>query len=130
MQGWDADTHLEHPSLSMGVPLEDLDVTLKEREENISSQLKQSADSKRALILKVSHTGGHKYAGNCIVSYPHAVVVCYDDGCSQVPVDIYTFRVRYLVWPGHPARCRFNSGQHYSQWPCTSTPPSRRSQPF
>ena len=77
MQGWDADTHLEHPSLSMGAPLEDLDITLEEREENISSQLKQSADAKRALILKVSHTGGHKYAGNCIVSYPHAAVVYY-----------------------------------------------------
>lgn len=70
MQGWDADTHLEHPSLSMGLPLEDIDVSPEEREENISSQLKQSADAKRALILKVSHTGGHKYAGNCIVSYP------------------------------------------------------------
>ena len=68
MQGWDADTQLEHPSLSMGIPLEDLDVTPEEREENILSQLKESADMKRALILKVSHTGGHKYAGNCIVS--------------------------------------------------------------
>ena len=73
MQGWDADTQLEHPSLSMGIPLEDLDVTSEKREENISSQLKESADVKRALILKVSHTGGHKYAGNCIVSYPDAV---------------------------------------------------------
>ena len=73
MQGWDADTQLEHPSLSMGIPLEDLDVTLEKREENISSQLKEIADVKRALILKVSHTGGHKYAGNCIVSCPDAV---------------------------------------------------------
>lgn len=67
-QGWDADTQLEHPSLSMGAPLEDLNVTPEEREENIASQLKESADVKRALILKVSHIGGHKYAGNCIVS--------------------------------------------------------------
>jgi hypothetical protein len=77
MQGWDADTHLEHPSLSMGVPLEDLDVTLEEREENISSQLKQSADAKRALILKVSHTGGHKYAGNCIIYTPSGSGIWY-----------------------------------------------------
>lgn len=73
MQGWDADTQLEHPSLSMGIPLEDLDIAPEKREENISSQLKEIADVKRALILKVSHTGGHKYAGNCIVSYPDSV---------------------------------------------------------
>lgn len=67
-QGWDVDTQLEHPSLSMGPPFEDLNVIPEEREENIASQLKESADAKRALILKVSHIGGHKYAGNCIVS--------------------------------------------------------------
>lgn len=66
--GWDADTQVEHPSLTMGLPLEDLNVTPEERDENVAEQLKQSADSKRALIVKVSHVGGHKYAGNCIVS--------------------------------------------------------------
>ena len=66
--GWDADTQVEHPSLTMGLPLEDLNVTPEERDENIAEQLKQSAESKRALIVKVSHVGGHKYAGNCIVS--------------------------------------------------------------
>ncbi|KAG2013927.1 hypothetical protein CC2G_010789 [Coprinopsis cinerea AmutBmut pab1-1] len=69
-QGWDADTEIEHPSLTMGPPLEDLPVTPEEREENIAAQLRESADSKRALIVKVSHVGGHKYAGNCIVSVP------------------------------------------------------------
>jgi len=59
---------LEHPSLTMGLPLEDLNVTPEERAENITAQLKESSDSKRALIIKVSHIGGHKYAGNCIVS--------------------------------------------------------------
>lgn len=59
---------MEYPSLTMGLPLEDLNVTPEERAENIAEQLKQSAESKRALIVKVSHIGGHKYAGNCIVS--------------------------------------------------------------
>jgi hypothetical protein len=104
MQGWDADTQLEHPSLSMGIPLEDLDVTPEKREENISSQLKECADMKRALILKVSHTGGHKYAGNCIVSYSDAVgILGFADKHSGYRVDIYTFRIRDLVWSGHPA---------------------------
>ena len=52
----------------MGPPLEDLNVTPEEKDENISAQLKQSSEAKRALIVKVSHVGGHRYAGNCIVS--------------------------------------------------------------
>jgi hypothetical protein len=65
--GWDADTQLECPSYTYGSPLEDLAATVEEREEIIQTQLKESAVSKRALIVKVSHIGGHKYAGNCIV---------------------------------------------------------------
>ncbi|KAF8803860.1 hypothetical protein BYT27DRAFT_7195197 [Phlegmacium glaucopus] len=76
-QGWDADTQLEHPSLSMGPPLEDLNLTPEESEENISSQLKECAEVKRALILKVSHIGGHKYAGNCIIYTPSGSGIWY-----------------------------------------------------
>lgn len=68
MHGWDADTQLEHPSLTMGPPLEESNVTPEEREEIIADELRQSTESKRALIVKVSHVGGHKYAGNVIVS--------------------------------------------------------------
>lgn len=68
MHGWDADTQLEHPSLTMGPPLEETNATPEEREEIISDELRQSTESKRALIVKVSHVGGHKYAGNVIVS--------------------------------------------------------------
>lgn len=67
-QGWDADTQLEHPELTMGLPLEDLDATPEMRDDIMKQQMKESAESKRALIVKVSHVGGHKYAGNCIVS--------------------------------------------------------------
>ncbi|KAH9482609.1 Altered inheritance of mitochondria protein 32 [Psilocybe cubensis] len=75
--GWDADTQLEHPQLTMGLPLEDLNVTPEERDENVEAQLKQSLDSKRALILKVSHIGGHKYAGNAIIYTPSGSGVWY-----------------------------------------------------
>ena len=51
----------------MGPPLEDQLVSEDLREQNMAAQLKESTDSKRALIVKVSHVGGHKYAGNCIV---------------------------------------------------------------
>lgn len=67
--GWGADTQLEHPSYTYGSPLEDLATTAEEREQIIQSQLRDSAESKRALIIKVSHVGGHKYAGNCIVRF-------------------------------------------------------------
>ena len=66
-RGWDADTQIQCPSYTYGSPLEDLTLTAEQREDIIQTQLKESAVSKRALIVKVSHIGGHKYAGNCIV---------------------------------------------------------------
>ncbi|KXN87889.1 Altered inheritance of mitochondria protein 32 [Leucoagaricus sp. SymC.cos] len=75
--GWDADTRLECPSYTYGSPLEDLAVTVEQREEIIQTQLKESAISKRALIVKVSHIGGHKYAGNCIIYTPQGAGVWY-----------------------------------------------------
>ncbi|KAG6829318.1 hypothetical protein H0H92_004921 [Tricholoma furcatifolium] len=64
--GWAADTQLECHCL-MGSPLEDLQGTLEEKQETIANELKSSAAEKRALILKTSHIGGHKFAGNCVV---------------------------------------------------------------
>ena len=51
----------------MGLPLEELQGTPEETEQHIAKELQSSAKEKRALILKTSHIGGHKYAGNCIV---------------------------------------------------------------
>ncbi|KAF8974602.1 Sucrase/ferredoxin-like-domain-containing protein [Flammula alnicola] len=92
--GWDADTQLEHPSLTMGPPLEDLNVTPEERDENISEQLKQSADSKRALIVKVSHVGGHKYAGNCIIYTPSGSGIWYG---RVTPHDVDSIVVNTII---------------------------------
>lgn len=75
--GWDADTQIESPSYTYGSPLEDLALTAEAREEIIKTQLKESAISKRALIVKVSHIGGHKYAGNCIIYTPQGAGVWY-----------------------------------------------------
>ncbi|KAF9057363.1 Sucrase/ferredoxin-like-domain-containing protein [Panaeolus papilionaceus] len=76
-QGWDADTQLEHPELTMGLPLEDLDATPEMRDDIMKQQMKESAESKRALIVKVSHVGGHKYAGNCIIYTPAGAGIWY-----------------------------------------------------
>ncbi|KAF8164989.1 Sucrase/ferredoxin-like-domain-containing protein [Crassisporium funariophilum] len=93
-QGWDADTQLEHPSLTMGVPLEDLNVNPEEREDYISAQLKESTDAKRALILKVSHVGGHKYAGNCIIYTPSGSGIWYG---RVTPHDVDSIVVNTIV---------------------------------
>ena len=65
-EGWEVHTQLEDPT---GPPLEDYaDEGGKEAE--LSRRLQELDESlpKRALILKTSHIGGHKYAGNVIVS--------------------------------------------------------------
>ncbi|KDR83365.1 hypothetical protein GALMADRAFT_235463 [Galerina marginata CBS 339.88] len=93
-QGWDADTQLEHPQLTMGLPLEDLNVTPEKRDENIAAQLKQSSDSKRALIVKVSHVGGHKYAGNCIIYTPAGSGIWYG---RVTPHDVDSIVINTIV---------------------------------
>ena len=51
--GWDVHTRLDHV---------DHHATARD------SLLHEAAESRSALILKTSHIGGHKYAGNVIVS--------------------------------------------------------------
>lgn len=64
-KGWTVDTQLEHP---MDEPLEDFVGSPEEQEENIIRRLQKLQDAKKALIIRNSHIGGHRYAGNCIVS--------------------------------------------------------------
>lgn len=73
--GWTVDTEIEHPLHTMGLPLEKLQGTEAENEECTTRQFQEIASEKRALILRNSHTGGHRYAGNCIVSlaFPYYV---------------------------------------------------------
>lgn len=70
-EGWEVHTQLEDPS-DYGTPLEELAGTDDERDGEYAKRLHDydptTADPRRALILKVSHIGGHKFAGNVIVS--------------------------------------------------------------
>lgn len=68
--GWTADTQLAEPTHSMGAPLEEFQGTPEETEEHIRRQLVGVSALRHALIIRNSHMGGHKYAGNCIVR-PH-----------------------------------------------------------
>ena len=72
-EGWEVHTQLEDTS-TYGPPLEDFKGTQEEKDAEYLRLLKTydshspDWDNKRALILKCSHIGGHKFAGNCIVS--------------------------------------------------------------
>lgn len=68
-EGWDVHTQLEDPT---GSPLEDYHDD-DEKEAEFSRRLQELDEDlpKRALILKTSHIGGHKYAGNVIVRYSY-----------------------------------------------------------
>ena len=84
-EGWEVHTQLEDPT---GPPLEDYaDEGGKEAE--LSRSLKELDESlpKRALILKTSHIGGHKYAGNVIVS----TVLLWENGVHWVLIGCGTF---------------------------------------
>ena len=57
---------MEDPALS-GPPLEELTGTEEEKHAEIEKRLKDAAEQKRVLIIRNSHMGGHKFAGNVIV---------------------------------------------------------------
>ena len=64
-EGWEVHTDIKeyHP---LGSPLPETEGA--GREEEFLKQVKalEEADHKKALILKISHIGGHKYAGKLI----------------------------------------------------------------
>lgn len=66
-EGWEVHDQVEHPS-HHSTSLEEFKGSEEEKLEDYSNQLKEAAESKRALIIRNSHMGGHKFAGNCIVS--------------------------------------------------------------
>ena len=71
-ENWEVHTQVEDPRHLSPTPtaIEDLPGSPEEKEAAYLEQLKLYAEGehKRALILKCSHIGGHRYAGNVIVS--------------------------------------------------------------
>ena len=62
-EGWEVHTQLEH-ACYWGPPLNNAEELEAAREEMIREPVK------KALIIKTSHIGGHKYAGNVMASVP------------------------------------------------------------
>ncbi|KAF8916766.1 Sucrase/ferredoxin-like-domain-containing protein [Mucidula mucida] len=73
-KGWTVDTQLEHP---IDDPLEDFGGTEEEQEANVVRQLQDLQGTRSALIVRNSHIGGHRYAGNCIIYTPQGAGVWY-----------------------------------------------------
>lgn len=71
-------TQLDDPSLH-GRPLEDIDGTDEEKDAEVERILRdldpRTAEHKRALIVKNSHFGGHKFAGNVVVSLSYLPIL-------------------------------------------------------
>ncbi|KAL1693892.1 Sucraseferredoxin-like protein [Schizophyllum commune] len=77
-EGWQVDTRLEDPTAHMGSdPLEAFSGSAEEKEAYVKQQIKGLQSEKRALILKNSHIGGHRYAGNAIICLPAGQSVWY-----------------------------------------------------
>ena len=69
--GWEVHTQIDDPS-AHGSALEDIQGSDEEKDAEVERLLKEldprTAVHKRALIVKNSHFGGHKFAGNVVVS--------------------------------------------------------------
>ncbi|KZV64844.1 hypothetical protein PENSPDRAFT_690430 [Peniophora sp. CONT] len=77
-EGWDVHTQMEELDLE-GPPLEEAVECEGDREAALLAQMRalEAHEPKRALILKTSHIGGHKYAGNVIIYMPSGAGVWY-----------------------------------------------------
>jgi len=77
-EGWSVDTDMDDLTCH-GCPLEDFEGSNEDREAEILRRFEtfSAAPTKKALILKNSHMGGHKFAGNVIIYFPQGAGVWY-----------------------------------------------------
>lgn len=75
-QGWHAETDID-ASVCDEDALEDLTTAESDLQHELDEKLKKSSESRRVLILRTSHIGGHKYAGNCVIYTPRGSCVWY-----------------------------------------------------
>ncbi|KIJ70322.1 hypothetical protein HYDPIDRAFT_122003 [Hydnomerulius pinastri MD-312] len=74
-EGWETYTELE--DLSSNPTLEYSSKSNADPEAAFEAQLKTLQDERKALILRNSHIGGHKFAGNVIIYTPRGASVWY-----------------------------------------------------
>jgi hypothetical protein len=76
-------------------PLEEFTGSEEDREDHLFKLLQELPAEKKALIVRNSHMGGHRFAGNCIVGI---LVSVNAYSISSIFVDIYTTGLRHMVW--------------------------------
>ncbi|KAH8830233.1 Sucrase/ferredoxin-like-domain-containing protein [Flagelloscypha sp. PMI_526] len=72
-RGWTVDTQIDEHALEVSGSLD----SAVDRAAHRSSLLRAAPSEKRALILKVSHIGGHKFAGNVNIYLPTGIGIWY-----------------------------------------------------
>lgn len=116
---YDVHTQPEDPSHHAQPPLEDFDGSTEEQDAEIARRVELAADGeleghgKKVLILRNSHIGGHKFAGNVIVSFKLGLPDgSHSHGCASYP-DLHTEWGWCVVWPRVDARGRVYRGQYH-----------------
>ena len=147
-EGWEVHQQVEAPTVS-GPALEDDPVlsalaSAEEQQAEILRRLQSvdaaHAEHKRALILYCSHIGGHKYAGNVIVSLrptrAFRLLCARSTGSLTVWVlvvlstDQHSPRGVDLVWAGHAARGGRDREGDDHRWEDPPRPAPRRDEPL
>jgi hypothetical protein len=101
-RGWTVHSQLEHPLQSQATSLEDHSGSEEERKEHLMKLLQELPAEKKALIIRNSHMGGHKYAGNCIVCT--ISFRCRLSIVLPAAIDIHPSGIRDMVWSCFTAR--------------------------
>ncbi|KAG8931988.1 hypothetical protein FRC02_001802 [Tulasnella sp. 418] len=122
LQGWEVHDQVDDPEQYDDGPIENIEGTSEEREQEVLNRLKRAAsndDSKRALILFNSHIGGHKYAGNVIIYFPQGSAVWYGRVSSHEVVAVTRTITEGVVFPtllrGGLNLSR-ETGKHLNDW--------------
>ncbi|KZO97963.1 hypothetical protein CALVIDRAFT_596977 [Calocera viscosa TUFC12733] len=79
-EGWQVDHNIDENYDDWGDSLESITgLTREEREMIVEKRLADPTrqENKRVLILRSSHVGGHKYAGNVILCFPTGAMIWY-----------------------------------------------------
>ncbi|EGO01720.1 hypothetical protein SERLA73DRAFT_49993 [Serpula lacrymans var. lacrymans S7.3] len=66
-EGWEVHTQLEDVSHTTPLEMTEAGKSQEEKEESFIAHLKTLPDEHKVLIVRTSHFGGHKFAGNCVV---------------------------------------------------------------
>ncbi|GAA5909325.1 hypothetical protein JCM6882_000952 [Rhodosporidiobolus microsporus] len=94
--GFHVDERGDGHDLADGAPIEEWEGSAEEKEQRLRETLQGvgKSDEAKVGLFKVSHLGGHKFAGNVIIYFPNGSVVWYG---RATPADIGVIVDRTIV---------------------------------